>query len=138
MALIALTVTFLTEVTSNTATTTLLMPILATAGISAGVDPIVLMLPAAVSASCAFMLPVATAPNAIVYGSGRVTTALMAREGVVLNLIGATIIALVFGSFIALESDARHPTVTPQSLIIGYKGACFHYAARRPLCPSRQ
>ena len=99
MALIALTVTFLTEVTSNTATTTLLMPILATAGLSAGVDPVVLMLPAALSASCAFMLPVATAPNAIVYGSGRVSTALMAREGVVLNLIGAFVIVVVLTVF---------------------------------------
>ena len=95
MALIALTVTFLTEVTSNTATTTLLMPILATAGLSAGVDPIALMLPAAISASCAFMLPVATAPNAIVYGSGRVSTASMAREGVILNLVGAFVIVVV-------------------------------------------
>ena len=95
MAIIALTVTFLTEVTSNTATTTLLMPILATAGMSAGVDPIHLMLPAAISASCAFMLPVATAPNAIVYGSGRVSTASMAREGVVLNVIGAAAIVLM-------------------------------------------
>ena len=92
MLLIAFTVTFLTEVTSNTATTTLLMPILAAAGIAAGVDPLPLMLPAALSASCAFMLPVATAPNAIVYGSGRISTADMARAGFGLNCLGALVI----------------------------------------------
>ena len=67
--LICLAVTFITEVTSNTATTTLLMPILAAAGTVAGIDPAILMVPAAMSASCAFMLPVATAPNAVVFGS---------------------------------------------------------------------
>ena len=60
--LICLVVTFLTEVTSNTATTTLLMPILAAAAIASDIDPLLLMIPAALSASCAFMLPVATAP----------------------------------------------------------------------------
>jgi solute carrier family 13 (sodium-dependent dicarboxylate transporter), member 2/3/5 len=89
---IALAVTFLTEVTSNTATTTLLMPVLAAAGVAAGVDPAVLMIPATLSASCAFMLPVATAPNAIVFGSGEVSTREMAREGFVLNLLGALVI----------------------------------------------
>ena len=70
MLCICLCVTFLTEVTSNTATTTLLMPILVIAALHADIDPLLLMLPAAISASCAFMLPVATAPNAIVYGTG--------------------------------------------------------------------
>ncbi|MFT5681143.1 MAG: sodium-dependent dicarboxylate transporter 2/3/5 [Myxococcota bacterium] len=86
---VCLSVTFLTEVTSNTATTTLLMPVLAAAGLAAGIDPALLMIPAALSASCAFMLPVATAPNAIVFGTGKVTTRTMAREGLVLNLVGA-------------------------------------------------
>jgi len=89
---IALAVTFLTEVTSNTATTTLLMPVLAAAGVAAGVDPAVLMVPATLSASCAFMLPVATAPNAIVYGTGRVSTREMAWTGAVLNLVGVVVI----------------------------------------------
>jgi len=89
---IALIVTFLTETTSNTATTILLMPILASAALGAGIDPGLLMVPAAMSASCAFMLPVATAPNAIVFGSGRVTVANMAREGLVLNFIGVAVI----------------------------------------------
>jgi sodium-dependent dicarboxylate transporter 2/3/5 len=92
IATIALIVTFLTETTSNTATTILLMPILASAALGAGIDPGLLMVPAAMSASCAFMLPVATAPNAIVFGSGQVTVASMAREGIVLNFIGTAVI----------------------------------------------
>jgi len=92
VGLICLTVTFLTEMTSNTATTTLLMPILAAAAISAQLEPLTLMVPAALSASCAFMLPVATAPNAIIFGTGRVTTREMAKTGLGLNFLGAAII----------------------------------------------
>lgn len=95
IAIIALLVTFLTETTSNTATTILLLPILASAALGAGLDPSLLMVPAAMSASCAFMLPVATAPNAIVFGSGHVTVANMAREGLALNFIGVAVITLV-------------------------------------------
>ena len=94
IAIICITITFLTEMTSNTATTTLMMPILAAAAIAAEIDPALLMVPAAMSASCAFMLPVATAPNTIVFSTGRFTTALMAREGSVLNLIGVVVISL--------------------------------------------
>ncbi|MCB1707861.1 MAG: anion permease, partial [Halioglobus sp.] len=57
--------------------------------------PELIMVPAAMSASCAFMLPVATAPNSVVYGSGQVTTARMAREGIWLNLLGVAIISSV-------------------------------------------
>ncbi|GAB3015350.1 SLC13 family permease [Bowmanella dokdonensis] len=92
---LCLFVTFLTEITSNTATATLLMPILATAGVAAGVDPKLLMIPAAISASCAFMLPVATAPNAIVYSTNKVSIRTMAREGLVLNLLVAVVVSLV-------------------------------------------
>ena len=92
---IALVVTFLTETTSNAATTILLMPILAPAGIAAGLDPALLMVPAAMSASCAFMLPVATPPNAIVFGTGKIPIASMVREGLVLNFIGVVIITTV-------------------------------------------
>lgn len=95
IALIALTVTFLTEMTSNTATTALLMPILAAAAIAADIEPALLMVPAAISASCAFMLPVATAPNAIVYGSEKVTIQEMIKTGFVLNIIGVLIVTLV-------------------------------------------
>ncbi|EAR20353.1 SLC13 family permease [Nitrococcus mobilis] len=93
--ILCLAVTFMTEVTSNTATTNLLMPVLASAAIGAGLAPERLMLPAALSASCAFMLPVATAPNAIVAGSGYVHTADMAREGAVLNVLGAMTLTAV-------------------------------------------
>ena len=95
IVIVALSVTFLTEITSNTATTTLLMPILAAASLGAGFEPAVLMLPAALSASCAFMLPVATAPNAIVFGTGKMTVEQMVREGFTLNLIGVTVITAV-------------------------------------------
>ncbi len=92
---VCLGVTFLTEVTSNTATTTVLLPILAAAALAAGLDPAVLMVPATLSASCAFMLPVATAPNAAIYGSGKVPPHRMAREGFALNLLGAAVITAI-------------------------------------------
>ena len=103
MLCIALLVTFLTEVTSNTATTNILMPILAaTAGgvmsMAEQGEPgaynmhMVYMFPAVVSASCAFMLPVATAPNAVIYGSNQVPIQTMMRNGFIINLIGAILI----------------------------------------------
>lgn len=92
---VALMATFLTEVTSNTAAANVLMPILAAAAVAGGVEPRWLMLPAVLGLNHAFMLPVATAPNAIVYGTGRVTTGAMAREGLVLNLLGSVVIAAV-------------------------------------------
>ncbi len=92
---ICLAVTFLTEMTSNTATATLLMPVLAAAALGTGIAPELLMIPAAISASCAFMLPVATAPNAIVYATGRLTIARMAREGLVLNILVALVVTAV-------------------------------------------
>ncbi|MBM73846.1 MAG: sodium:dicarboxylate symporter [Proteobacteria bacterium] len=104
IALICCSVTFLTEMTSNTATTTLLMPILAAAALAANTEPLLLMLPAALSASCAFMLPVATAPNAIVFGSGMVTVKQMAQEGFMLNIIGIVVVTLgcFFGGSVLL------------------------------------
>jgi sodium-dependent dicarboxylate transporter 2/3/5 len=102
MLAIALLVTFLTEVTSNTATTNILMPILAaTAGGVMATNPdsgnihLVYMFPAVISASCAFMLPVATAPNAVIYGSEMITIQTMIRKGFILNIIGAVIISLL-------------------------------------------
>ena len=95
LAVICLCVTFLTEITSNTATTALLMPILAAAGIAAGLDPRLLMVPAAMSASCAFMLPVATGPNAVIFASGHVPIRAMVREGLILNFMGAAVLTAV-------------------------------------------
>ena len=86
--------TFMTEVTSNTATTLVMLPILARAATEAlGVNPLVIMLPATISASCAFMLPVATPPNAIVFGSGHVRMSQMVKAGIVLNLTGVLLIS---------------------------------------------
>ena len=92
---ICLVVTYLTEITSNTATATLLMPILAVAAIASGYDPMVFMIPAAMCASCAFMLPVATAPNAIAYGTGEIEIQDMVKEGAILSLVVSCIIGIV-------------------------------------------
>tara|TARA_R110001599_G_scaffold351822_1_gene584733 strand:+ start:64701 stop:66119 length:1419 start_codon:yes stop_codon:yes gene_type:complete len=95
IVIVCLSVSLMTETTSNTASTTLLMPVLAAAALAAGIAPELIMVPAAMSASCAFMLPVATAPNSVVYGSGLVSTARMAREGVFLNLLAVAVISSV-------------------------------------------
>ena len=95
IGLVCLAVTFLTEVTSNTATATLLMPILAVAAIAADIEPKLIMVPATISASFAFMLPVATPPNAIIFGSGKLSIRTMAREGFILNLGGAIVVSII-------------------------------------------
>jgi len=84
--------TFLTELTSNTATTQVVLPIIASMCVALEIDPLLLMVPATVSASCAFMLPVATPPNAIVFGTYRLRIADMARTGIVLNVIGIVVV----------------------------------------------
>jgi sodium-dependent dicarboxylate transporter 2/3/5 len=94
IAALCLVVTFLSEVTSNTATANILMPILAAAAVSNGIEPALLMFPATISNSLAFMMPVGTPPNAIVYSTGRVRILDMVRYGFVLNLIGAAIVTL--------------------------------------------
>jgi sodium-dependent dicarboxylate transporter 2/3/5 len=101
IAAVALLVTTLTEATSNTATTALLMPILAAASLAAKIDPLILMVPAAMSASCAFMLPVATAPNAVVFGTGQIDIRTMVRWGVWVNLLGVLVITGVVFLFAA-------------------------------------
>ncbi|MGL1930410.1 MAG: DASS family sodium-coupled anion symporter [Desulfotalea sp.] len=95
---VAALIMFLTELTSNTATSAMVMPILAAVAIGLGQNPLLLLVPAAIAASCAFMLPVATPPNAIVFGSGYVTIPQMARSGLGLNLIGivATVVLTYF------------------------------------------
>ena len=95
MLIIALSVTFFTEINSNIATTTLVLPILAASASSIDTPIELLMVPATISASCAFMLPVATAPNAIAYSTNLVTVQQMMREGFALNLLFACIIASV-------------------------------------------
>lgn len=95
LIIMCLCVTYLTEITSNTATATLLMPILYVVAVSYGVDPAVLMIPAAMAASSAFMLPVATAPNAIAYGTGEIEIRTMVKEGAALSFIISCLIASV-------------------------------------------
>lgn len=85
-------VVFLTELTSNTATTATLLPVLGGIATAAYLEPMLLIAPMALAASCAFMLPVATAPNAIVFGSGKVSIPQMARAGFCLNLVVITLI----------------------------------------------
>lgn len=97
---LCLGVTLLSEIASNTATAALLMPILAAAAAAAGVDPLLFMLPAALAASLGFMLPVATAPNAIAYGTGHVDNRRMLREGWLMDVVGVAAVAgVVWGVF---------------------------------------
>ncbi len=92
VATITALVLFLTEVTSNTATAATFIPVLGGVAVGIGTDPMTLLIPAAFAATCAFMLPVGTPPNAIVFGTGAVTIAQMARGGFVLNIIGIILI----------------------------------------------
>lgn len=87
-------VVLLTELTSNTATTAAFLPVMAATATQLGWDPRLLVVPAALAASCAFMLPIATPPNAIVYGSGQVTISQMARAGIWLNLLMTVFITI--------------------------------------------
>jgi sodium-dependent dicarboxylate transporter 2/3/5 len=94
MAVITMVI-FLTELTSNTATTATLLPILAGVAPALNLHPYFLVFPLAIAASCAFMMPVATPPNAIVFGSGEVTLPQMCRAGIWLNLIGIVLITVL-------------------------------------------
>lgn len=96
-------VSFLTELTSNTATSQIILPIVAAVSTAIGMNPLVLMLTAAISASMAFMLPVATPPNTIIFASGRIKISELAKTGLILNIFGIIIISLLvyfWGSFI--------------------------------------
>jgi solute carrier family 13 (sodium-dependent dicarboxylate transporter), member 2/3/5 len=87
-------VNFLTEVTSNIATTSMMLPILAPMALAINVHPFILMVSATVAASCAFMLPVATPPNAVVFGSGYLRIPDMVRTGIWMNLISIAILSI--------------------------------------------
>ncbi|WP_293508858.1 DASS family sodium-coupled anion symporter [Parvibaculum sp.] len=90
--LIVATIVFLTELTSNIATTAAMVPLLAGVAVGAGIHPLLLCAPAALAASCAFMLPVATPPNAVVFGAGHVTIPQMAKAGFWLNLFAIVVV----------------------------------------------
>lgn len=92
---VALVITFLTELTSNTATAQMILPIMASVSVAAQVNPLLLMITAALSASMAFMLPVATPPNTIIFASERIRIIDMAKVGFVMNLFGVIVISLL-------------------------------------------
>ncbi len=95
LILVCAMLTFLTELTSNVATATMFLPVLAAWAVAEEINPLILMIPATISASMAFMLPVATPPNAVVFSSRRVRIAEMARIGLALNLAGIVVIAVL-------------------------------------------
>lgn len=95
VGLVVAVIIFLTEVTSNTATAAAFLPLLGALAVGQGISPLLLTVPAAIAASCAFMMPVATPPNAIVFGSGHLAISDMIRAGLVLNLIGVVLVTLL-------------------------------------------
>jgi sodium-dependent dicarboxylate transporter 2/3/5 len=88
-------VIFLTELTSNVATAATFLPVVAAVAIELGVSPLLLCVPITLAASCAFMLPVATPPNAIVFASGVLNIPQMIRAGLILNIIGMILLSIV-------------------------------------------
>lgn len=95
VGIMATAILFLTELTSNTATAATFLPVAGGVALGVGVDPLLLAIPVALAATCAFMLPVATPPNAIAFGSGYVTIGQMVKGGLYLNLAGIVLITLV-------------------------------------------
>ncbi|MGD8306866.1 MAG: DASS family sodium-coupled anion symporter, partial [Ignavibacteria bacterium] len=93
--LVATSISFLTELTSNTATTQMILPVLASVSVAMGMNPILLMITATLSASMAFMLPVATPPNTIIFASNRIKIFEMVRTGIILNFTGVMIVSLL-------------------------------------------
>jgi sodium-dependent dicarboxylate transporter 2/3/5 len=113
VGVVVVTVVFLTEMTSNTATVAAFLPVLAALAASIGRPPLLLLVPATVAASCAFMLPVATPPNAIVYGSGHVTIGQMVRAGVWLNLTFVLLVMLLSVLLVPLLTGTALPDLAP-------------------------
>ncbi len=111
--LLCVGMTFLTELTSNIATTQMILPILASVAVDIQVNPLLIMIPATISASCAFMLPIATPPNAIIFGSGRIKIAEMARTGVLINIVVAVLLTLYLYSTLPTFLGAD-PAVFPE------------------------
>lgn len=97
---VATLIIFLTEITSNVTTTTTFLPVFGALAVAIGILPVSLTVPVCLAASCAFMLPVATPPNAIVYGSNKFTIATMMRAGIALNIIGILVVTM-FAYFLA-------------------------------------
>jgi sodium-dependent dicarboxylate transporter 2/3/5 len=96
IVLVVITViVFMTELTSNTATAAALLPVVAALAVAVGLEPLLLAVPTALASSCAFMMPVATPGNALVYGSGQVTMTQMMRAGIVMNVLLIVLLTLL-------------------------------------------
>ncbi len=106
-------IVFLTELTSNTATAAAFLPVVASVAIGLGESPFLLVIPAALAASCAFMMPVATPPNAIVYGSGYLTIPQMMRAGVVLNVLFILLITALMYTLVLVVFGIEPGVVPP-------------------------
>ncbi|MFN3233212.1 MAG: SLC13 family permease [Alphaproteobacteria bacterium] len=102
IAIIVVVIVFLTELTSNAATVSAFVPVIAALAVGIGLDPVILAAPVAIAASCAFMLPVATPPNAVVFGSGYITIPQMVRAGIWLNMLSVVIVTTVSAILIPL------------------------------------
>lgn len=86
---------FLTELMSNVALVTIFLPVIGGIALGTGIDPLLLMIPVTLAASCAFMLPMSTPPNAIVFASGHLTVAQMFRAGIILNILAILLVAIL-------------------------------------------
>src|SRR5699024_4558535 len=125
---------FLTELTSNTATAATFLPVATAVATGIGIDPMLLAIPVAIAATCAFMLPVATPPNAIAYGSGYVSIPQMARAGIWLNLIGIVLISMATLTLAVWVLDLTYCPLTPAPAPLARPGRAEPAApARRPL-----
>ena len=105
-------ITFLTELTSNTATAEMILPILAAVGTAIGRNPLLLMIPATLASSFAFMMPVATPPNAIIFGTNRLRIMDMVKVGFFINLLG--VIVLTIGVLVLGFVLDINPAVMPE------------------------
>lgn len=103
--LVCFAVTFLSELASNTAIAEMFLPIMAAMGVALHVNPLILMIPASLAASFSFMLPVATPPNAIVFGTGRLRAIDMAKTGIFVNLIGIVFVTIVCWYWLPIVFD---------------------------------
>ncbi len=94
ISIVALSISLLTELTSNTTTTEMILPVLAGVAVNIQVDPLLFMISATITASLAFIRPVATPPNAIVFGSGLLQIKDIVKAGIILNMVGVLIVTL--------------------------------------------
>ena len=99
VAVLTVIVLLMSELASNTATAAVFLPVVASMATGMGIDPLLLAIPVALTASCGFMLPIATPPNAIVFASGRITMPQMMRAGVALNIVMLVLVNIAVWTF---------------------------------------